>query len=97
MEVLLHHYAFGKPTHKYVAPAPAAPPEAELMSRMTIEDQRETNELWTKMREIQLADITCGESDDRRSEKSQRCIEAARRPAPRSFGAAQGGERAGDD
>jgi hypothetical protein len=23
MEVLLHHYAFGKPTHKYVAPAPA--------------------------------------------------------------------------
>ena len=25
MEVLLHHYAFGKPTHKYVAPAPAPP------------------------------------------------------------------------
>jgi hypothetical protein len=32
MEVLLDHYAFGKPTHKYVAPAPAAPPEDELMA-----------------------------------------------------------------
>jgi hypothetical protein len=55
MEVLLHHYAFGKPMHKYVAPAPAAPPEAELMSRMTIEEQRETYELLTKIREIKEA------------------------------------------
>ena len=55
MEVLLHHYAFGKPTHKYVAPAPAAPTEAELLSRMTIEEQREIYELWTKRREIYQA------------------------------------------
>jgi hypothetical protein len=52
VEVLLHHYAFDKLTHKYVAPAPAAPAEDELMSRMTIEDLREMYELWTKMREI---------------------------------------------
>ena len=51
MEVLLHHYAFGKPTHKYVAPAPAPPPEHELLSRMSIEEQREMYELSTKMRE----------------------------------------------
>jgi hypothetical protein len=55
MEVLLHHYAFGKPTHKYVAPAPAAPPEDELMSRMTSEEQREMYELLTQIREIQQA------------------------------------------
>ena len=55
MEVLLHHYAFGKPTHKYVAPAPAAPTEAELLSLMTIEEQREIYELWTKRREIHQA------------------------------------------
>jgi hypothetical protein len=55
MEVLLNHYAFGKPTHKYVAPAPAAPPEDELMSRMTIEEQREMYELLTQIREITQA------------------------------------------
>jgi hypothetical protein len=31
VEVLLHHYASGKPTDKYVEPTPLAPPEAELM------------------------------------------------------------------
>jgi hypothetical protein len=45
MEVLLHHYAFGKPTDKYVEPAPPAPPEAELKSRMTKEEHREMYDL----------------------------------------------------
>jgi hypothetical protein len=55
MEVLLHHYAFGKPTNKYTEPAPPAPPEAELMSRMTKEERRQMYDLVTKMREIREA------------------------------------------
>lgn len=55
MEVLLHHYAFGKPTNKYTEPAPPAPPEAELMSRMTKEERRQMYDLATKMREIRQA------------------------------------------
>ena len=51
MEVLLHHYAFGKPTDKYVAPAPPAPPDAEL----TREEARELYDLVVRMREIQQA------------------------------------------
>jgi hypothetical protein len=52
IEVLLHHYAFGKPTDKYVEPALPARPEANLMSRMTKEEIREMYNLAKKMREI---------------------------------------------
>lgn len=52
---MLHHYAFSKPTDKYVEPAPPAPPEAELVSRMTKEERREMYDLMIKMREIQQA------------------------------------------
>jgi hypothetical protein len=55
MEVLLHHYAFGKPTDKYVAPAPPARPEFNRMSRMTKEERREIYVLLTRMREIEQA------------------------------------------
>jgi hypothetical protein len=51
MEVLLHHYAFGKPTNKYVEPAPPAPPQADL----TREEAREIYDLATRMRAIQQA------------------------------------------
>ena len=52
IEVLLHHYAFGKPTDKYVEPAPPARPEANPMSRMTQEEIREIYDLATRMREL---------------------------------------------
>lgn len=55
IEVLLHHYAFGKPTDKYVAPAPPARSDAEPMSRMTKEEMREIYGLATRMREIRQA------------------------------------------
>jgi hypothetical protein len=55
MEVLLHHYAFGKPTDKYVEPATPAPPEAKLMSRMTKEEIREMYDLAERILEIQEA------------------------------------------
>jgi hypothetical protein len=56
MEVMLHHYAFGKPpTAKYVEPAPPAPPAAELMSGMTKEEKLEIYGLVTRRREIQQA------------------------------------------
>jgi hypothetical protein len=51
MEGLLHHYA-GKPTNKYVEPAPPAPPEAELRSRMTKEEIVAMYALATRTREI---------------------------------------------
>jgi hypothetical protein len=53
IEVLLHHYAFGKPTDKYVEPAPPARPEADPMSRMTQEEIREIYHLAKRMREIE--------------------------------------------
>ncbi len=52
IEVLLSHYAFGKPTDKYVEPAPPAQPEANLMSRMTKEEILEMDHLAKRMREI---------------------------------------------
>ena len=52
IEVLLHHYAFGKPTDKYVEPAPPARPEANLLSRMTKEERQEIYGLATRMREM---------------------------------------------
>jgi hypothetical protein len=52
IEVLLYHYAFGKPTDKYVEPAPPTQPEANLMSRMTKEEIREMYHLAKRMREI---------------------------------------------
>jgi hypothetical protein len=55
MEVLLHHYAFGKPTDKYVEPAPPAPPDRELRSRMTKEELREMRGLLIRLREIRQA------------------------------------------
>jgi hypothetical protein len=55
MEVLLHHYAFGKPTDKYVEPAPPARPEAEPMSRMTKEEASEIYGLLTRIRELRQA------------------------------------------
>jgi hypothetical protein len=55
MEMLLHHYAFGKPTDKYVAPVPSVRSDAELMSQMTKEEVREIYGLATRMREIQQA------------------------------------------
>jgi hypothetical protein len=55
MEVLLHHYAFGKPTDKYVEPAAPAPPQAALMSKMTQEECLEMYDLATRMREIRQA------------------------------------------
>lgn len=55
MEVLLHQYAFGKPTDKYVEPARPAPPDRELLSRMTIEELREIRGLATRRREIEQA------------------------------------------
>jgi hypothetical protein len=54
MEVLLHHYAFGKPTHKYVAPAPAEP-VVQLTAGMTREEKYEIYGLVTRMREIRQA------------------------------------------
>ena len=50
IEVLLYYYAFGKPTDKYVEPAPPAQPEANLMSRMT--KIREMYHLAIRIREI---------------------------------------------
>jgi hypothetical protein len=55
MEVMLHHYAFGKPTAKYVEPAPPRPPEAELTLGMTNEEKLEIYGLITRRREIQQA------------------------------------------
>ena len=55
MEVLLHHYAFGKPMAKYVEPAPPAPSEADLMSRMTQEEAREMYDLLTRIRALEQA------------------------------------------
>jgi hypothetical protein len=55
MEVLLHHYAFGKPTYKYVEPPSPRPPINELMSRMTKEELREMADLWRRIRDIQRA------------------------------------------
>jgi hypothetical protein len=55
MEVMLHHYAFGKPTAKYVEPAPPGPPEAELTFGMTNEEKLEIYGLITRRREIQQA------------------------------------------
>jgi hypothetical protein len=55
MEVLLHYYAFGKPTDKFVEPAPPARPEAELISRMTKEEKREMHHLAKRRLEIQQA------------------------------------------
>jgi hypothetical protein len=53
IEVLLHHYAFGKPTDKYVEPAPPVRSEAKLlMSRMTKEEIREMVDLARRMRVI---------------------------------------------
>jgi len=54
MEVLLHHYAFGKPTHKYVAAAPAEP-VVQLTSGMTREEKSEIYGLVTRTREIRQA------------------------------------------
>jgi hypothetical protein len=55
IEVLLHHYAFGKPTDKYVEPAPPARSEANPMLRMTKEEIREMVDLARRMRVIQQA------------------------------------------
>jgi hypothetical protein len=55
MEVLLHHYAFGKPTDKYVEPAPPARSEVKLMSRMTKEERREMVDLVRRMQVIRQA------------------------------------------
>jgi hypothetical protein len=55
IEVLLHHYAFGKPTDKYVEPAPPARSEANLMSRMTKEERREMYEMAKRTLAIQQA------------------------------------------
>jgi hypothetical protein len=55
IEVLLHHYAFGKPTDKYVEPAPPTRPHVNLMSRMTKEERREMVDLVRRMRAIQQA------------------------------------------
>ncbi len=55
MEMMLHHYAFGKPMDKYVEPAPPGPPEGELMSGMTKEETREIYGLVTRMRDIRQA------------------------------------------
>jgi hypothetical protein len=52
MEVLLHHYAYGKPTDKYVEPAPPARLEGNQMSRMTKEEIREMYHLAKRMSEI---------------------------------------------
>jgi hypothetical protein len=54
MEVLGHHYAFGKPKHTYVpAESAAQSPLATAMDRMTSEEVREMSRLMTKMRGIQ--------------------------------------------
>jgi hypothetical protein len=55
IEVLLHHYAFGKPTDKYVEPAPPARSEANLMSRTTKEERREMYEMAKRTLEIEQA------------------------------------------
>jgi hypothetical protein len=55
MEVLLHHYAFGNPTDKYVEPVPPAPSKAHLMSRMTKEEIREMVDLARRMQVIRQA------------------------------------------
>jgi hypothetical protein len=54
-QMMLHHYAFGKPTAKYVEPAPPRPPEAELTLGMTNEEKLEIYGLITRRREIQQA------------------------------------------
>jgi hypothetical protein len=57
MEVLLHHYAFGKPTDKYVEPAPAPQSQrseaSEAIKRMTNEEQLEMYSLIKRMEEMQ--------------------------------------------
>jgi hypothetical protein len=55
IEVLLHHYAFGKPTDKYVEPAPPARSDANRMSRMTNEEIREMYQMAKRRLEIQQA------------------------------------------
>lgn len=53
MEVLLHHYAFGKPKHTYVEPAPAQQSEIEqALELMTTEELREMRDLRTRMDEM---------------------------------------------
>ena len=54
IEVLLHHYAFGKPKHTYVEPAPAKRSDFEqAVERMTSEEISQMYELQTRMREMQ--------------------------------------------
>jgi hypothetical protein len=54
MEVLLHHYAFGKPKHTYVEPAPAKQSALEqALERMTGEEVRERNDLYKRIDEME--------------------------------------------
>jgi len=52
VEVLLHHYAFGLPRHKYVEPVRPSRPEVELVKRMTKEERLELAGLARRTREI---------------------------------------------
>ena len=53
MEVLLHHYAFGKPKHTYVEPAPAKQSAFEqALERMTSKEVCEMNDLYKRIDEM---------------------------------------------
>jgi hypothetical protein len=54
MEVLLHHYAFGKPKHTYVEPAPAKQSAFEqALERMSSEEVCEMNDLYKRINEME--------------------------------------------
>jgi hypothetical protein len=58
MEVLLHHYAFGKPKHMYVAPPPQRSETEQAFERMTTEELQQIHDLHKRIAEMERLALT---------------------------------------